>query len=306
MMPRAAPPDDIPLPALDRRALDALARHEHEILQRATAQGLPDDTRLLGSELRRHHELQRRGDVAKTELATSKGAVERARAFAYARDGEASVEALFLVQREAYLNELHDWERRQRARAAQERDDVEESAEMRALGGPFLERLRAADWVRDGVVVADLDERRVLYKMMWASDVDLEGSGPFALGLDERRLLYRLFLRAPHPPEILRAALDNGKRRAKTAEECARAEQQMRIATEKWRIGKIMTLADFDPSYPKDYAIGLAELRLGDYTSATVSFQRALGESGDGPYAARARNFLLTARKRAEAAGGQP
>lgn len=285
LFPRAAPPDELPLPLIDRAKLEAIFGEEDRLAREAEASGLGPDARVLGTELRAYHALQAR-KAPRPELDEAKIKVEKARAFVVAREGLPAVHALFAVQERHFLDELARFERTPA-------DDAARATERDELGGVFLERLRDGAWADAGHgITATSDERRVLYKMMWATDVGLDGEPPLALSLDERRVLYGLFLRAPHPPEMLQASLRAAVARAKTRQECELADTEMRRATARWRIGKITALADFDAQYPKHYALGIAQLEAGDAAAAAAAFRNALAEAPDGPYALRSRNLL--------------
>lgn len=284
LFPRAAPPDELPLPLVDRAKLDAIFHHEDELARQSERNGLGPDSRALGSEIRAYHALQAR-KAPRAELDDAKTKVEKARAYVVAREGLTALHALFVVQERLFLAELERWEREpgEDAGRARERDE---------LGGAFLERLREGQWAEGHAVIATTDERRVLFKMMWGTDVGLDGDAPFALSLDERRVLYGLFLRAPHPPELMLPSLRAAVARAKTRPECAIAEAEMKRATARWRVGKIAALAEFDAGYPKHYALGIAQLEAGDAAAAAAAFRTALAESPDGTYALRSRNLL--------------
>lgn len=286
MLPRAAPPDEVPLPAVDRARLHALQAAEQTLAREAEASGLSDDARALGSELRAYHAMQVRG-APRAEQSEAKVRVEKARALLVAREGLEGLNKLFVVQQEHFLRELSRWERD----GARE-DSVAQRAERDELGGVYLQRLRDAGWADETSTRLSVDETRVLYKMMWGTDVGLDGEGPFALEPNERRVLYGLFLRAPHPPELLQATLRATRERARTQEDCRIAEREIGRATARWRIAKISALAEFAPEYPKHYAIGVAQLEGGDYAAAAEAFRTALDTSPDGPYALRSRNML--------------
>lgn len=288
LFPRAAPPDELPLPRLDRAVLSAIRHEEDKLARDAEARGLGPDARVLGTELRAYHALQVR-KAPRAELEDAKVKVERARAFLVAREGLPALRALFAFQQLRFLAELEHWERQHRSGAP---EDPAHTIERDALGGAFLERLREGQWASDHELTANDDERRVLYKMMWATDVGLDGEAPFALSKDERRVLYSLFLRAPHPPELLQASLRAAIARAKTARDCELAEAEMRRATAKWRVGKILALAEFDADYPLHYALGIAQLEAGDPAAAAAAFRSSLDATPDGPYALRSRNML--------------
>lgn len=288
LLPRAAPPDQVPLPIVDHRVLNDLHADEEDLVRRAEREGLGDDTRTLGSELRAYRTLQHQ-KAPKTELEHAKVRVETARARAVARDGLEALHALFAVQQSRFLAELEHWERTPDA------DDDAHTRERVELGGIFLERLAAAHWATEHASLTTRDERRVLYKMMWGTEVGLDGEGPFALSLDERRVLYGLFLRAPHAPEMLQSLLEGNVARATTRDECAQSRKELARAAAKWKVAKIAALAQFDPTYPEHYALGIAQLEAGDPAAAVQAFRLALDEAPDGPYALRSRNFLKSA-----------
>lgn len=292
MLPRAAPPDEVPPPQVDRARLEQVYAQERTLAEQAEREGLSDDARALGSELRAYHAMQVRG-AARAELDEAKVRVEKARAFLVAREGLPALAKLFAVQQTHFLRELARWERE-----GEHTDLPEQQKERDELGGVYLQRLRDASWADAHRTVLHDDERRVLYKMMWGTDVGLDGEGPFALDPNERRVLYGLFLRAPHPPELLLASLNATRARAKTQEDCRIADNEIRKATARWRVAKISALAEFAPDYPKHYAIGIAQLEGGDYAAAAEAFRTALQASPDGPYALRTRNMLKYAMDR--------
>lgn len=288
LFPRAAPPDELPLPRIDRAQIDALRAQESALVARAESAGLGPDARTLGTELRAYHALQIR-KAPRAELEEAKVRVEKARAFTVAREGLGAVSTLFAVQQDRFLAELAHWERERKSGRP---EDAEHGKERNELGGAYLERLRDGQWASDHDVLADDDERRVLFKMMWGTDIGLDGEGFFALSKDERRVLYGLFLRAPHPPELLQASLRAAVDRAKSKQDCELAEREMKRASAKWRVAKIVALSAFDDEYPKHYALGIAQLEAGDAAAAAEAFRVDLSESPDGPYALRSRNLL--------------
>lgn len=285
-LPRAVPPDEVPLPEVDGRALEKSRAIEDRLIADFDREGLVGDVRALGSALRAYHRAQLDGTA---DTAATKQDVERARAVAVGTAGMEKVHALFVVQRTAFFREV----------AAYETTGVE-SDELRELGGAFLPRLRQAGWVRDHRILASDDERRVLYKMMWGLDVGLDQDAPFVLDLEERRILYRLYLRLPHPPEHLRVTLAKAKEHARDAAECAKVEDEERAMAEKWRVSKITVLGEFDPTYPTEYALGIAHYRLGDYVASAADFRRHLDRHPSGPLTLRAQNYLKAALQAAE------
>jgi hypothetical protein len=68
-----------------------------------------------------------------------------------------------------------------------------------------------------------------------------------------------------------------------------------RRAIERWRLDRISRLAAFDPSYPADYARGVASYRAGDYVAAAEAFRSWLNDHPDGPFSLRAAGYLRAA-----------
>lgn len=295
LMPRATVPDDVPLPVVDERALAALEAEDDARQRQVDEAGLSAEVRALGSDLRAFHELQAEGAHDMARLLEAKDRVYASRARVVAGDGIELVRKLFAVQLAKF-----------RAEVAAFRGTGEESLELRSLSGTFLARMRSAGWVKGRDVSLTDAEIRVLYKSMWTLDVGLEGDASFGLSLDEKRVLYRLFLRSPHPAEQLRGVFLEAKRRATGTAECGRVIEEERLSAEKWRIHKIIQLAELDATYPKDYALGAAYYRSGDYAASLQSYRRFLDTHTDGPLVLRARNYYRGALAANNAATNLP
>ena len=255
---------------------------DDELRQRQVDEaGLSGDVRSLGSDLRAFHELQAEGARDMARLLEAKDRVYASRARVVGGEGGMDlVRKLFAVQLAKFKSEVASF-----------RATGEESLELRALSGTFLSRMRGANWVEGRDVRLTNAELRVLYKSMWALDVGLEGDPSFGLSLDEKRVLYRLYLRSPHPSEQLKGVFVEAKRRATGMVECSRVLEEERLSAEKWRIQKIVQLAELDPAYPKDYALGAAYYRSGDYPASVQAYRRFLDAHTDGPLVLRARNY---------------
>ena len=284
LMPHAAVPDDVPLPIIDEVSLAKLEAEDDARQRQVDEAGLSGEVRALGSDLRAFHELQAEGARDMARLLEAKDRVYASRTRVMAGEGSDLVRKLFSVQLAKF-----------KAEVASFRATGEESLELRALSGTFLSRMRSASWVKGRDVRLTDAELRVLYKSMWALDVGLESDANFSLSLDEKKVLFRLFLRSPHPPEQLRGVFVEAKRRATGTVECGRVEEEERLSAEKWRIQKIVQLADIDASYPKDYALGAAYYRAGDYAASMQSYRRFLDAHADGPLVLRARNYYRSA-----------
>jgi TolA-binding protein len=292
IMPRAALPSDVPLPSIDTRALALREKEENALIEtQFERDGLSADVRALGSELRTLHEAEAKGllkvDAARAQLSAMKEKVERARALAIATSGAVPVRTLFVVQKRAFLNEVSHLA-------------SGESDELHALAGDFMARMRTAGWASDRDVKLSREELSVFYKSMWAHDVGLELDPWFELSLNEKKVLFAVYLAKPRPPEKLRETFEEARKHAKGAAECAKVESERERAAEAWRAEKIEALAAFDPSYPKDYALGIANYRMGKSLQAQVLFRAWLEKHPSGPLAARAENYLKAASAQLE------
>ncbi len=284
MMPRAAKPDSVPLPDVDERAVAAVVKADRARAAQARASRLPQDILAVGTAFRavQAADAHARGPDdeasynARTELREALSVVRR-------RASAAELVSLRAVQLEAFLEEVRRFEA-----------TGETSRELEELAGAFVERMRAVGWVEDHRMVPDESQLRVAYKTMWNAVVG-EGTPELALTLDEHRVLYGLYLSRPHPPETRRAELEAERKAAKSDVECERAAVNARRATEKWRADKIRQLGRIDPSYPTDYALGVAYFRGDQHDLAVKSFRTWLDAHPDGPWSLRARNHLKAA-----------
>jgi len=84
LLPRAAPPDLVPLPIADDSALNRAATHDRELAAAAAREPLPSAVRALGSALRAFHVLEARGDASVLELTQARSEVDSALADAQA------------------------------------------------------------------------------------------------------------------------------------------------------------------------------------------------------------------------------
>jgi hypothetical protein len=289
MMPRSAPPEAIPLPRIDGRALAAIERGDDARAARAEAERLPGYVLAIGSAFRSLNGLGSgayeadRIDARRRLEATMRD---------LPRDGNVNVEedllALRAVQIRHFLDALADWEASGRV-----------SDDLVDLGGSFLERAGEAGWVVEDAhgrhVMMSESARRVAFKIVWSSLLGVEGRRAFNLALDEERALYSFYLEHPRAPESNRLNLELERKGADTPEACARVNADERRQRELWRADKIKRLGVIDPSYPAVYAAGVAYFRAGRYDLATEAFDAFLRDHPDGAYAARAKNHLKAA-----------
>lgn len=280
MVPRSTAAEAIPLPVVDERVLLAISDHDAAVSAKAQREALPGTVRALGSSLRDFNVKQAQ-DADEATLSIVRNDLNRGLGPALA-EGIDKLVALRAVQVEGFLIEVRRFEQ-----TGQETD------ELKALGGPFIRRMRFSGWLdAQNHVALDESERRVAYKATWNGVLSLDSHPELALSLDETRVLYRLFLRLPHAPEGLRDQLDAARRAGPNAKTCAELAGRERFGIESWRLEKIKKLAALDPTYPRDYAVGVAEFRRAQFPAAATAFRKWLEAHPDGPLSLRARNHL--------------
>ena len=135
-----------------------------------------------------------------------------------------------------------------------------ESAELHALGGPFVRRMREVGWCSEHACSFDDEALRAMFRLAWNGLLHLERP-PFAPTTDEQRALYAFYLRHPHAPETPRKRIDEARASARTERACAALVEAEAIAAEGWRIEKVKRLALARSGVPGgDYALGVAPL----------------------------------------------
>ncbi len=285
MMPRAVPPEDIPLPQIDGRALSAVRKDDGERAATARTTRLSSDVLAVGSALRALNKALVR-NAAPEEIGAARTTIEHA--FANVAGGRAeaadALRTLRAVQVEAFLAEVDRFEQ-----------TGSPTEELEELGGAFVDRMAAAGWLRNGKILLDEAARRAAYKLVWNAQVGADRVPELALVIDEERALYTFYLTHPHAPEAQRLAYENMRRNAGAEDGCTRAIRMENEDIEQWRLEKIRRLGELDPSYPLGFAVGVAQYRAGRYDLAIESFRTWLAAHPDGPLALRARNHLKAA-----------
>lgn len=285
IMPRATPPDDIPLPQVDAKALEAVRKDDAARAASARVARLPGEVLFVGSALRDVNKAQvSYGDVdqiglAQTTLTRAVEAVVADRA-----GGIDALRTLRAVQLEGFLAEAERFEA-----------TGTPTEELELLSGPFLDHMVLAGWVDHGKILLDDAARRVAYKLVWNTLVGADRVKELGLTLDENRALYTFYLTHPHASEAQRLAYANMRRVSATDAECKRAIGQERLDMELWRVDKIRKLGELDPTYPAGYALGVAYYRGARYDLSIEAFRRWIELHPDGPFALRARNHLMAA-----------
>jgi hypothetical protein len=295
LVPRRAAPEGVPMPMADAHALARVVLADHQLAERARAEPLAGPVRALGSAIRDFHSLEAT-DADARFLGEARRAVDRARASAVSAGSDALLR-LRAVQLEGFLVEVERF-----AATGQE------SAELQALAGGFVRSIRNEGWCEGHTLAPATPVLRVMFKQMWNAFLGLdagsrssEGSARPApledldLTLDEQRTLYAFYLSHPHPSKAMREAISAARRGARDPKACRAIAEAELAATELWRLERIGRLATLDPSYPADYARGVARYHRGEYGAAEDAFRKWLGEHPEGPLALRAQNYLRAA-----------
>ncbi|MDP9149363.1 MAG: hypothetical protein M3O36_05405, partial [Myxococcota bacterium] len=203
--------------------------------------------------------------------------------------GDEGLVRLRAVEMEQFLAELRRFQ-----------STGEETPELQALAGGFVRAMTMEGWCSGHSLAPEEPVLAVMFKHMWDTFLGLDGRKAFDPSLAEERLLYAFYLSHPHPSKAMRDALEAARRGAPDASACRALAEAERGATESWRLERIARLAAIDPTYPAEYARGVATFRRGDYSAAAKSFGRWLQDHPDGPFALRAQNYLRAAATDAE------
>jgi hypothetical protein len=283
LVPRAAVPEWIPLPQVDIVQIARSMAADHALAEAARHDPLPISVRALGSALRAFHSLEAPGDADAAALAEARHGVDAA-LIAALDGGDRPLLELRAVQLEAFLEEV----RRLEATG-------EPSPELYALAGSFLRTMKSEGWYEGSTLVPSETELRTMYKQMWNAFLGLERRSGFEPTLDEWRAAYAFYLAHPHLPRGVRASLDAARHGARDTKSCRAIALAERAAIAASRLQRVRTLAAIDPTYPADFAVGVASYGHGDYAASADAFRRWLHDHPDGPLALRAQNHLRAA-----------
>jgi len=282
MLPRAVPPRDIPLPEVDARALDAVRAGDDARAASAADAPLPAPVRAFGEAIRAFNAAEAR-DLPDTPWDILRSDVDRTRKEAMA-GGVGPLLDLRAAQLKKFLDGLLAWQKTGQV-----------TPEFEAVAGAFLRRMTLAGWAHDRELDLSEADLRVMYKLKWNAVAHFEDFPRFEPTLDETRELYTFYLLHPHAPESTRAALDAARKNARTAADCEALAAGEGMAGEGWRLEKIDRLGRLDPTYPLDFARGVALYRTGNYEGSARAFQAWLQKHPDGPWTLRAQNHLRAA-----------
>lgn len=254
-LPRPVAPADVPLPDVDRRKLTRLIEKDAERSRSATERPLPFPIRRVGELVRRF------GAASVTNPGGSRDLLaELRREFGLVRrtGGPEPLLTLRSLQTTLFLGAVRRWEERQKA----DRELVE-------LAGNFEHKCLESGWVLDFRVVFSEAELSAMYRVRWNELTGATDDPELRLSLDELRVYYRALL--VHP-EGQNAAERDGR-----------------------RLAYVSALGRRDVDYPAELARGVLHFRLGQGAAAAAALMDHLTLRPDGPYALRARNYLLAA-----------
>ena len=282
LAPRWASPDWVPLPIVNAAAVAKTIAVDHDLAESTRRDPLPSPVRALGSALRAFHSLEAH-DADARAMGQARRDVDAALAAAV-DGGDRPLLALRATELEGFLAEV-----------SQLAATGFPSPELDALGGSFLRAMSGEGWYQGGVLVPSEVELRAMYKQMWNALLGFEHRPGFEPSLDELRALYAFYLSHPRPLKAMRGALAAARRGARNAKACQGVAEAEHMAIEASLVQSVKNLARIDPTYPADYALGVAAYRHGDYADSAAAFRRWLEAHRDGPLAIRAQNYLRAA-----------
>jgi hypothetical protein len=291
-VPRAVEPEGIPRPSIRADLLQDIVWRDNQWASEALRNELPYPVREVGTNLRAFHTLQQNPNAIASDLANAREKVTLSFASALVGSGAEPLLRLRALQLRKFVDEVRRFEQ-----------TGTDGAELQAVGGNFVARMRQVGWLKGTHLRLTDDEMRVVFKAVWNADVGATEASGFALALDEQRTLFSLRFRIPHPSENADGVLEGVRLAARDPEDCQRYAGRWRTETSKWLEGQIRKFAVIDPTYPADYALGIALYGQGDYLRAALSFRQWLEQHPSGSYTYRARNFLKASLDKGEADG---
>ena len=286
-MKHAAPPADVPLPVVDARALAATESADDALADRAAHEGLPQEARALGSAIRDFDSREAHAEDERA-MAEARTAINHTLPDALSK-GTTALAMLRAFQMIDFLRELSAYEK-----------SGTESAELAAVGGPFVARMTDAGWIEGHHVMMNDHARRAAFKTAWNAVVGVDRLPELALTVDETRALYMFYLAHPHVGERDRQAIDLARKTAKTDAACQAIRERELRALESWRLDKVDKLGKIDGAYPLAYARGVTHYRMGLGDAARRDFSYWLDTHPDGPWTLRAQNQLEGAAELAD------
>jgi len=260
VVPRPAVPLEVPEPHVSPREIALLRTAEAQLETRALA-GLPDASRALGTAIRKVG----RAEANLDGLALGAAQSEVARAVSAMPPDLRALLSLRAMQTARFVRAVREWESSGVA-----------SRDIDELGGSLVTAFRDAGWSIDegdrSRMLMDDDVLGVAFRKRWNEIVRLKG-GLAAQTLTEEKLLFGFAIR-------------HARTRRSTSDPVA-----ARGLGAPGLLRRIDAYARLDPSYPVDFARGVAYFGAHAFGPAQAAFQRHLEAHPDGPLTLRARNF---------------
>jgi hypothetical protein len=256
-VPRAVPPDELPVPDIDRSEQRRSSQSENVRADAAEREPLPFEVRVVGEMLRRYgaDEASLESSLGIQHLIELREKAPAARA----KYGDEVLLRLRAAQARFFCRALRRWE-----------DSGTADHELTELGGSFLTKAERVGWLTgQRKLILDEEERALLFRMRWGELTGLGRTHPFRPSLNEWRIYYRFLIENPD------ATSESG-----------------RLAV---RQTYVQALARLDPDYPADLARGVAAYQLGRFPDAVHAFQAHLQAHPSGPWRLRAQNYFAAA-----------
>jgi hypothetical protein len=258
-LPRASPPEVLPLPGVDRAEARRDEDRDRELATDAERVPLPFEVRAVGESIRHFGLTRSQGfdaDHDRKDIVARVGIVD-------AQGKTASLLRLRAIQTRYFLAALADFEH-----------SGTPNADLNELGGDFAKQAEQSGWLDAAHhCLADQTTLRVLFQLRWAELIQKRRAFPFAPSLNDWRIYYRFLLLHP-------------ERLPNTPGQAQGDEARLKL---------VAALAQRDPEYPQAFARGYLAYRLGDAEASAAAYRAQLGKSDSGPYALLARNYLIYA-----------
>ncbi len=287
VLPRAADPEEIPLPHPDGRALEQTKKED--LARIAEAHGTLSPHLLnVGTAFRTflHLETER---VTTAQAEVARRSLDTAVRNAAAVEGAKGLLTLRAVQLAHFLDAVD---------AFQASGKVND--ELLDLGGNFVKRMRDVGWIRDHEVLLPPDAQRAAYKIMWNQTMALDQAPEFALTLDENRALYAFYISHPIAESRHTDSFSARRKEAKDARQCHDIALAESAARESWRLDKIRRVGALDPEYPLQLALGVGQFRAHNYPASVEALRTYQRAHEEGPYASLVQSYMRAAIREAE------
>jgi hypothetical protein len=281
VLPRRVPPDEIPAPSIDGRALSRTEAEDDARAARVARAPLTSQLRAVGSDFRAFNIAEGTGGNEATIAAAREQLFQALRQATDADPVEGLLD-LRAFQMRSFLEAVRHFEH-----------TGETSPDLLELGGTFVARMQKVGWCVGHTLLMSDEARRAAFKATWTHTMGLDSSRAFALTLDEHRALYAFYFKHPHATELGRARLGpdaptppGGRERIVEAGDRAAAS---------WLLTKISELAKIDPTYPTQLGQAAALYLRRDYRGSASLYQSWLETHPNGAWTLRVQNHLRAA-----------